>query len=183
MDRLRAGRLRRVRPGPRLDTRRVRALDRRHPHPRPAPAERRRLTAGVTRVSRTGWDNEAWERIADPDRIWSAFDRQYRCRPDKSGDPAGRRGSGGLGDRRPVTGLRPVTGHRARRPRLRPGEDRRRRLVLDAFTEAFAEGTRLDVLDRQHVARWFWPHRQERLGEPWRVEPFPGGDRELCGYP
>lgn len=118
-----------------------------------------------------GWDNEAWEQIADDDLIWAAFDRRYRFRPgmDPATWPAIVEPAGSVTfDLSPVF-ARDTRGFGMDKAALE-------RLVLDAFTETSPEATRLIVLDWQHPSYWFRPHAQDRLGEPWRIEPFPDGD-------
>lgn len=122
-------------------------------------------------MSGMGWDNEAWEQIADDDRIWSAFVQRYRFRPgmDPVTWPAIVEPAGSVTFDLSAVFARDARGFGMDKAALE-------RLVLDAFTETFTDGTRLAVLDWHHVSRWFWPHRQEQLEEPWRVEPFPDGD-------
>lgn len=121
-----------------------------------------------------GWDNEAWEQIADYVRFWTPFDDRFRFRPsmDPATWPAIAEPPGSVTfDLSPIF-ARDVRGFGADKAALE-------RLVLEALLETFADGTRLVALDWHHLSYWFWPHRQDRLGEPWSIEPFPDGDYHI----
>ena len=122
-------------------------------------------------MTRVGWDGEAWAQVRGYEEYWTPFDDRFHFRPgmDPATWPAITEPEGSV-----TFDLAPIFA--SGDPGFESGERRLNRETLEAFPEAFPNGTRLVALDWQHPAYWFWPHRHLANPEPWRLPPFPNGD-------
>ncbi|WP_433415766.1 DUF2716 domain-containing protein [Microtetraspora malaysiensis] len=114
----------------------------------------------------------AWQEI-DLDHyedFWAPFDARFRFRPNQSREPA-------INEPTPSVTIDLAPIFTSKPAQFAAAHDAVNALGLLAMTRTFAPSQRLLVLDWQHPAWWFWPHRQATDDHPrWPVEIFPDGD-------